>query len=147
MACEYPMRRALSITATLLSMVAGCDDTQVPDQPEEAKIYIIAALDPDFTDPSSVQPGRLVWFSTRAGRARFLSGSREVADQAAVSGGEVFTTTLHPTNLEPGVNAIDIRLVLQRGGGEIAEQAQIYVTAECTWHDHCAGSCVQYRCQ
>lgn len=147
MACENPMWRTLLFTVTLPSMVAGCDDTQVPDQPEDAKIYIIAAVDPDFSDPLNVQPGRIVWFSTRSGRARFLSGSREVADQASVSGGELFSTTFHPTNLEPGVNAIDIRLVLQRGGGELAEQSQLYVTVECTWHDHCAGSCIQYRCQ
>jgi hypothetical protein len=129
------------------SFAVGCDDSSVPDPPEDANIYVIAALDPDFSNLADVQPGRLVWFSTRAGRARFLSGSREVADQAAVSGGEVCSTTILPTNLDRGVNTIDIRLVLQRGGGEIAEQAQLYVTAECTWHDHCDGSCVNYQCQ
>lgn len=141
------MRRALYFTATLLFMVAGCDDTQVPDQPEDAKIYIVAALDPDFSNLADVQPARIVWFSTRSGRARFLIGTRAVADEAAVSGGELFTTTILPSNLEPGVNSIDVNLWLLRGGGEISEPVQLYVTADCTWHEHCAGSCVDYRCQ
>jgi hypothetical protein len=138
---------SLLVAGSLPCGVAACDDEPSSYTPEEARIYLVATIDPDLTVPSDPAPGRIVWFSTRAGRARFLSGAREVADQAQVSGGELATTTLDPLELEPGVNTIEIRLVLSRSAGEIFTQSQVYVAAECTWHEHCAGSCVQFSCQ
>jgi len=136
----------LLVGVSAAGLVAGCDDGTT-DPPEEAKIYLVALIDPDLTDTSAPVPGRILWISSRAGRARFESGGREVADQAQVVGGELATTTVDPLDLVPGVNTIDITLVIQQGGGEIFEQARLNVAAECTWHEQCSGSCIQFRCQ
>lgn len=143
------MSPAVLVTALLFSVTAACDDTTEPDPPVEPDVAVVAVVDPDLSDPTTPGPARLLWFATRSGVARFLAGQRELCDRAAVSGGELVTTSIDPLELIPGINDVDVRFVPQSGGDEIAKRVQVYVEAECTWPSHCPGDpdCIDFSCQ
>jgi hypothetical protein len=140
---------AVIAAALLASLTSACDDTTEPDPPVDHELVVVAVVDPDLSDPVSPGPARLVWFSTLTGVARFLAGQRELCDRAAVSGGELVTTSIDPLQLIPEINDVEIRLVPQRGGDELFKRVQVYVDAECTWPSHCPGDpdCIDFSCQ
>ena len=143
------MKTPVVAMALVASMTSACDDSTEPDPPAAAEIIVVAVVDPDLSAPASPVPARLLWFSTRTGVARFLSDQRELCNRAAVSGGELVTTSIDPSQLIPGINDVEIRLVPQRGGDELVKRVQLYVDAECTWPSHCPGEpdCVDFSCQ
>lgn len=135
--------------ALLASLASACDDAPETDPPVNPELVVVAVVDPDLTDRVNPLPARILWFATRTGVARFLSGPRELCDRAAVSGGELAVTAIDPLELVPGISDVDIRFVPLHGGEEIAARVQVYVDAECTWPSHCPGDpdCIDFSCQ
>lgn len=140
---------ARAATVVLLMSLAACGPEPIEDEPETARLEVLAAIDPDLSVPAAPIPARLLWRSTRAGTARFLSEGREVTEtRVIVDGGEFAITELEPRRLSPGINDIEIYFVLRNQGSTTLEATvTILVDAECTSHDDCAGSsCEDFAC-
>lgn len=142
-------RALLGWFVLLAALASGCGPEPTSRDPVTARLYVFGGFDPDFTNLSNPEPARIVWMSTRAGTGRFLSNGREVTDdRAPVSGGELVSTDIPPSRLEPGFNDVEIYFVLeQQGSSVLSEVVLVNVEVECTRHDHCPGSCVDYTCQ
>jgi hypothetical protein len=140
-------RLLLGLTMSLL--FTACDPQTVPSDPARAQLLVFGSFDPDFTDRTNPTSARVVWMSTRSGTGRFLADDHELTeDRVPVSGGELVTTDIPPRNLEPGFNDVEIYFVLaQQGSTVLTESVLIEVTAECTRHDHCPGSCEAFECR
>ncbi len=139
----------LCVAATVGGLLGACVGEPPLDAPEPARLEVFVTVDPEMSNPADPDPGLIVWFSTRAGTARFLDGDRELTDtRQPVDGGEVMTTEISPQRLEPGINDVEVYLILQnQGSTTLSGTAQLFVDAECTWHDHCVGgACEQFRC-
>lgn len=144
------LRPALSVAIALAPLVTGCGAPEGVEPPEAA-LLILERFDPDITDPQQPIPGSILWWSTRAGVARFLAddGRELTIDRVAASGGELMVTSVEPRVLLPGLTSVEIYYVLQQTGGVVLrETVTFFLDAECTLHDHCPlGACTDFQCQ
>ena len=146
---QCPPLVTIAVVTAVLHGVTGCPEPEPEEQPVAA-LVVLDHFDPDVSNPLDPVPGTIIWWSTRAGRARFLAADgRELMDQVAVSGGELVVTSVEPRVLEPGLTDVEIYYVLDQAGGVVLrETVTFFLDAECTLHDHCpAGSCLDFQCQ
>lgn len=146
---QLPSLETVVMVAFILLCVTGCPEPEPEPQPQAA-LLVLEKFDPDISNLQAPVPGTIMWWSTRAGTARFLANDgRELMPRVAVSGGELVVTPVWPGVLMPGLTDIEIYYVLQQQGGVVLrERVTFFLDAECTLHDHCPyGACSDFQCQ
>jgi hypothetical protein len=134
------------LTVILLAFGVACDGEQ-SEPPSEARIVLFAVNDP-VLDAAEVEPGSVLWLSTRAGRGWIsTSDGRTLGSHVPVTGGAINRTEIWPSELEPGDNALEVRLAPDSGEDAMRASIVITVSGECTRREHCpGGQCIGFRC-